>query len=353
MLADNHTSQLIAFLLSLVKNSPYGIITMDFKGNVTIANSLAAEHIGFPLEDSLDRPILDFTQHLPELSDKIRQCIKTGRVEFVLPKVSNGERFIAFKAKIISDGMLITTEDITDKVESEEIKRLNSNLMAKNKKLGQYAYIVSHNLRAPVANIMGISDILVTGSAPPQMQETLFEKIRTSAHSLNEILTDLNEMLADDSLIQEMKQKLNLQEEFETVASSISQQIEDAGATITTDFKNVRHIHSLKSYLRSIFANLLTNSLKYKNPEKPLFVHISAEITKGGCAICFEDNGLGIDLKKYGDKIFGMYKRFHKNTDGKGLGLHLVKMQVEALGGNISVESAPLSGAKFTIFLEQ
>ncbi len=109
----------------------------------------------------------------------------------------------------------------------------------------------------------------------------------------------------------------------------------------------------VQSYLHSIFYNLLTNSIKYRTPGIPPAIGIRSETRAGTLVITFEDNGLGIDLVKKGEQVFGLYKRFHHHIEGKGMGLFLVKTQVELLGGKISIESKENAGTKFTITFEE
>jgi PAS domain S-box-containing protein len=354
MFQQDHSSELVSFLLSLVKNAPYGIITVNTGGHITMANTLASKHIGFPIEEALDKHIVDYIMHIPELKEKLEICLRTGRKSFEIAQCGSNAKCLTVKANVINDGILITTEDITKKVESEEeMKRLNSVLLANNKQLEQYAYIVSHNLRAPVANIMGLSDILTSGAADESVRETVMENIHTSAHNLSEILSDLNEIIATKTKLSEIKQALNFEQELQRVKETLAQQISESGATIISDFKNAPEVFTVKSYLNSILHNLMSNAIKYRNPDKQLKINIKTNTTSNTVELTFGDNGLGIDLQKNGDKIFGLYKRFHHEIEGKGIGLHLVKTQIEALGGDISVASTPNAGTEFTITLLQ
>lgn len=119
-------------------------------------------------------------------------------------------------------------------------------------------------------------------------------------------------------------------------------------AKIITDFK-VEEISYSIAYLRSIFLNLISNSLKYCSSKRKPVIHISSEKVNNRIQLIFKDNGLGIDLDKYGDKVFGFRKTFHKNASAKGLGLFIIKSQIEALKGTIAIDSELDKGTKFTI----
>ena len=102
--------------------------------------------------------------------------------------------------------------------------------------------------------------------------------------------------------------------------------------------------------MHSIFYNLITNSIKYKNPVLPLVLEIKSEMTENVIRLTFKDNGIGIDLEKSGDQLFKLYKRFHIGAaEGKGMGLFMVKTHVESIGGKISVNSEMNVGTVFLI----
>jgi signal transduction histidine kinase len=121
---------------------------------------------------------------------------------------------------------------------------------------------------------------------------------------------------------------------------------------IITSFDPARRISTIRSYLQSIFYNLISNSIKYKRPDTNPEIRITSSLTDNGVRLVFSDNGMGIDLGTQGTKVFGLYKRFHPNTaEGKGMGLFMVKTQVETLGGEISIKSEVNKGTEFTIEL--
>lgn len=119
--------------------------------------------------------------------------------------------------------------------------------------------------------------------------------------------------------------------------------------TLLTDFSEVSSMHTLKSFMHSIFYNLISNSIKYRQPDIAPVITIKSYKTEKAIKLVFSDNCKGIDLKKYGNDVFGLYKRFDFTIPGKGLGLFMVKTQVESLGGKITVQGEPGKGCEFTI----
>jgi len=115
------------------------------------------------------------------------------------------------------------------------------------------------------------------------------------------------------------------------------------------NFSKCAEIDFVPAYLESILLNFTSNALKYRNPNVPLVITIESDIEVGKPILQVSDNGLGIDLIKYGEQIFGMYKTFHGNPNARGIGLFMTKNQVESLGGKISVESEPNKGTAFKI----
>jgi signal transduction histidine kinase len=145
------------------------------------------------------------------------------------------------------------------------------------------------------------------------------------------------------------KEMVSLSEVFENVFSQLSFQIEAHKPIIKLKLDKVPLLNTNKAYIESILLNLLTNSIKYKSENRKLKISITAEQIDQKVFLTFSDNGIGIDLERNRDKVFGLYQRFHNYPDSKGLGLYLVKSQVETMGGTISVESEVNKGTSFII----
>lgn len=218
------------------------------------------------------------------------------------------------------------------------------------KNLEQFASIVSHNLRAPVANILGLANVLKTKLSEADVARTQ-QFLFVAAEQLDVVFKDLNKILMVRSTINEYKEAFSFSELIGNIKSSLQNLIEKEKVEIITDFSVTDTITSVKPYIHSIFYNLILNGIKYKLPGKSPLIQISSEISKNKIKLRFKDNGRGIDLEKHGAKLFGLYSRFHLNVEGKGLGLFMVKTQIETLGGKIHVESVPGEGAAFIIEL--
>ena len=138
---------------------------------------------------------------------------------------------------------------------------------------------------------------------------------------------------------------------FKSIVNALQSNIQSADAIVRYDFSQCPTIKYLPAYLESIFHNLLTNAIKYRDPERQVIITCESKLENNDIYIIFKDNGMGIDLERYGHKIFGMYETFHRKADSQGIGLYITRNQIEALGGTISVESTVNVGTKFIIKL--
>jgi len=235
------------------------------------------------------------------------------------------------------------------KVEQEKQQMLDE-LSHSNLELKQFTYITSHNLRAPLTNLISICKLLKTDKIEDTFTLKLIDGFKKSTTHLNETLNDLINIL----IIKEKRNlpvsALNINDMLNRVSESINAIIVNKGAIIESNFQLAPIVNFNNAYLESIFLNLITNSIKYAHPDRNPIIKISTSEGKDGSVVLFfSDNGLGMNMVKVKDKIFGLYQRFHTNDDSKGIGLYLIHSQITALGGKIEVESEENVGTTFTI----
>ncbi|SEN86488.1 PAS domain S-box-containing protein [Flavobacterium sp. CF108] len=240
--------------------------------------------------------------------------------------------------------------DITDekKLETEK-EHLIRELTQNNKDLKQFSYITSHNLRAPLSNLIGLLNLIEDIPIENEELEEILAGFTKSTHLLNETINDLVKVIIIKDNPSMQKEEVSLKEVFENVFSQLSFQIELHKPIIKLKFDRVPLLITNKAYIESILLNLLTNSIKYKSENRKLKISITADQIDHHAILTFKDNGIGIDLERNRDKVFGLYQRFHNYPDSKGLGLYLVKSQVETMGGTISIDSEVNKGTTFTI----
>jgi len=244
-------------------------------------------------------------------------------------------------------------QDVT-KVKLAEIERTKmvNDMMIRNSELEQFGYIISHNLRAPVANIIGASSVLSDPDLSTEDKEILNKGINTSVIKLDNVVKDLNQILQVKSNINQPKEMVHFSKLIDDIKISIQYLMDKHHVEIKCDFSEVDEFVTLKPYLYSIFYNLISNSIKYRRHQTHSTIEIKSRLKKNKMKLIFTDNGMGINLEKSGGDIFGLYKRFHHHIEGKGMGLFMVKTQVETLGGKISVQSIENKGTVFTIEFE-
>jgi signal transduction histidine kinase len=271
---------------------------------------------------------------------------------------SQKEELVAQKEELISLNEEIKTmyEQTEGKVQERtgELQIAVQKLLKQNQDLEQFSFIVSHNLRAPVARILGLSNIFNFEKIDDLFNVEVLNKTKLIALELDTILHDLTNILTIRSNLEQKMEMVDLRETLDQVAISLQSQIEEAEADISIDFAAISHIYSIKEYVRNIFFQLLSNALKFRRQRRQLFIEIQASYLDSYVCISFKDNGLGINLLNIDPyKVFGLYQRMHTHVEGKGLGLYLVKTEIEMLGGRAEVQSEDGKGSIFTVFFPQ
>lgn len=232
---------------------------------------------------------------------------------------------------------------------SDELSKTNEELVKRNNDLMQFSYTLSHNLRGPVARLLGLTDM--ADRLPVAEHESIRTLIRKSAEDLDDVLKDLGHILDIRNEIYTIKESVSLEQEWSRAVRLLEDKVN--GTVIDTNFGNSAMVWGVKAMFHSIFYNLLSNSLKYQSTNRGLIVKLRAVQQEDITHIEFSDNGIGIDLESHGKDMFKLYKRFHPGVHGKGVGLYLVRMQVESMGGSISVDSTPGAGTTFKMSFRQ
>ncbi len=249
-------------------------------------------------------------------------------------------------------GVSLIGNNHTERKEYEtRLELANKELIQQNEQLNQYSYIVSNNLRAPIVTMLRLISIFNQIQHNPEAVAEVVAHITKSENHLDTVIKDLNNVLAVSDQKSVMT-SVDLNAKFDMVQFLLKNEIEQSKAIIECDFSKYPIVHSIKSYIHHILYNLLSNAVKYSKHDKAPLISIRNYLQGSGLlCIEFSDDGIGVDLGKIKDKIFGFYKRFHSHVEGKGLGLHLIKKQVDALGGSIEVDSVVNHGTTFRVLL--
>jgi len=238
-------------------------------------------------------------------------------------------------------------QDAKDKLEV-----LTDKLTGQNKQLLSFAHIISHNLRSPVSNLNLLMHFYKE-SVSQEDKDDLWGNFETVITHLNTTLDELLETLKIQEDTAKEREELSFEKTFNAVKDILIGQIMESNAIITVDFSKAPTIFYPKIYLESILMNLISNSIKYKSPKRTPEIKLTSEIIDGETVFTIEDNGLGIDLQRHSKNLFGLRKTFHRHSEAKGLGLFITKIQIDAMGGEITADSEVDKGTKFTIIFNK
>lgn len=243
-----------------------------------------------------------------------------------------------------------THTDISAQKEKElELAKTLRIVNVQNNKLLNFAHIVSHNLRTHSGNIKSLLEL--HKDALLSKEETL-NNIQIVSDSLFSAIEDLNDLVSIYTESENNMQPLVVYHYIEKVLEVLNDAISQRGIRILNQVPLSAKVHSVPAYLESILLNLITNAIKYSDPQKEAQLALYLESNDDFMLLRVADNGIGIDLEKHKNSIFGLYKTFHSNSDAKGVGLYLTKNQIENMGGKIEVESMPSFGSTFKVYFK-
>lgn len=346
---------------SIIENNSFYVVKTDLQGNYTYFNKYFSEMFGVKLEDWVGKNSLESI-----LGDNHEACMKAVEKCFAEPEKSvwvnlrkpspNGIINSQWEFKLLKNEsgelfeILCLGHEITSLIKKQEElqAQLNINMEQKNR-LIQFAHILSHNFRSHVANLKGL--VALAEALPLEERADFFSMIKTVANSLDETLINLNETISIQTNDHILIKNISILQAMKLVENSLSLSIADTGARIMYDFSESDIIQANPAYLDSILLNLITNAIKYRKPNQVPYINVRLVQLENATQLIIQDNGMGIDLVKNGNKVFGMYKTFHGNKDAKGLGLFITRTQVEAMHGSVKMESQPGEGTTLIIEL--
>ncbi|MGJ8733078.1 MAG: PAS domain-containing sensor histidine kinase [Cellulophaga sp.] len=343
-------------------NSSVGMALIGLDGKWLKINKSLCSSLGYKQEELLELTFQDVTHPDDYLTDlnlldeliagKIdnyqiekRYFHKKGHTVYVILSVTKVTKIDGSISHFISQVV-----DITSRIEAEnKVKAVLKITADQNESLTNFAHIVSHNLRSHSTNLSMLTGFLIN-ETDPEERANLINMLNESSDSLDETITHLNEVVSVKLNVLGKLEGVRLLETFDSVRKSIIALLNENDVILNIRIPKEYLVNAVPAYLESILLNLLTNSIKYSSPKRRLVVDIKAKRERDKIKLTFSDNGLGIDMKRHKDKIFGMYKTFHKHKKSKGIGLFITKSQIEAMNGKIEVESSVDIGTTFTLY---
>jgi PAS domain S-box-containing protein len=347
------------------EHAAIGMAIVSLKGKWLRINKSISEILGYKSSELLKLTFQDITH--PDDLDKdlnlLHEMIE-GKIEsYQMEKRyfhKNGHLvWVILAVSIIKNSngkplhFISQLTDISKVKEAEyEMKAVLDVTNDQNRRLLNFAHIVSHNLRSHSGNLTMLLNFIETETDEDSRQE-LFNMFRHAASNLQETIGHLNEVVAVNTTICEKLTKINLSQAINGAIGNIEALLKAEEVICINEVEEDIIVGVVPAYLDSILLNFLTNSIKYHAHGRRPIIKLSAKVEENLVVLTIEDNGIGIDLQLNRDKIFGMYKTFHNNQDARGIGLFITKNQIEAMGGKVSVESEVDKGTIFKIYFKQ
>lgn len=227
-----------------------------------------------------------------------------------------------------------------------QLDRMTDRISRKKEQVERFAYITSHNLRSPAANLYGLIQLLSETKDAEKSRE-ITDRMLKSGEQLLDTLDDISQVLVESSPLLPATSN-NFETLIKQIELEFQREIVESGVSMIKDFRYPDIIYP-RDHLKSIISNLLSNAIRYRHPDRPLKIMLTTWKKNGQIFMQCEDNGLGIDLAQHGHTLFHLYKTFHGHPEGKGIGLFLIRHQLESMDGEINVESTPGEGTTFTV----
>jgi PAS domain S-box-containing protein len=361
--AEDKLQQIVSENLRVFNNAVTLNVVAGFDGYFKRVSLSWISVLGWSEMELLSRPYLEFIH--PDDVEATRaavEFISAGNNLFTFEnryRARDGSyRWLLWSSAydLIHQVIYASASDITERKKSEEqllnskknIEAIAVKLQDQNRQLDEFAHIISHNLRSPVGNIQALINLLDDNSSM-QDYKLIFEKLKNVSKNLGATMNDLMDTLKVKTQTELERVEIRFKDLLDKVIQSLEGELILAEASVTFDFNNAPSIHYPKAYLESIFQNLLSNAIKYRSPDRKAKIHFESLTKNNRVELRVSDNGQGIDLEKFGDKLFGLHRTFHSHQEARGVGLFLIKTQIESMGGKIAAESQVGKGTTFII----
>jgi len=340
-----------------VDNTSDAVFLVKQDASIYYINKAACCILGYRYDELINMSVLDIDPnfdkknwqlHWEELKKSKSMILTTSHVkksgDIIDTEVS--ANYIFFNGHELNCAFV---RDITDRKKIEEqLKNLIDETLDKNSRLQNFAHIVSHNIRSHAANFSGLLQAY-TFVETEEEKGVFIEHLNSSSSKLTETISNLNEIITIQSSTDIDYNSVNLYDEIEKTIQSQILDINKFNIQIINNIDKKVKVNVILAYLDSILLNLITNSIKYKSEGINPIIYFECNESVDYLELIYKDNGIGIDMKKNGSKMFGMYKTFNGNADARGVGLFITKNQIEAMKGKIEVESELGLGTTFKI----
>ncbi len=365
IITQQKTKENELLLRTLVENLPLNVYIKDLESRKTLVNKSECDFIGLPSHEIIGKNDFDLYPH--NIADKNRK-LDLKVIETQKPMLSFENRnvkkdgtvthFLTSKIPLLNEDKKVTSIigfslDISNLKEKEqELKKLFQVTAFQNKKLLDFAYIISHNLRSHTANFSMLLGFLLKEKDETE-RENLIDMLISASDNLLETLDDLNNVVEINTNLNLEQKKININNAFSIIERKLKSLIKNKKAKIINNIPDSTEIKGIPEYVENILLNVLSNAVKFSKPNESNLIELSSEKKSHYTVITIKDTGLGIDLVKNKEKFFGMYKTFHHEHNSKGIGLFIAKNQIDAMKGMFEVNSKVNVGTSFKIYFNE
>lgn len=325
------------------------------------ANAAYLEWFGKRREDMIDKITLKellgplYEMNLPYIAAALNGKAQTFEREIPLPGGGTRHSLANYHPDIVDGevkGFFVHVSDITPvKLLEKELLYSNEIIKEQNKRLLNFANIVSHNLKSYASNLASILDLYAAARTEEEKNE-MFNYLKSISNGFSSVVDHLNQVVEVHNQGRINFERINLREYIERSIGILQIQARSGNAVIENKVDSSVILFVNPVYMESILLNFLSNAIKYRQPHSAPLISLSSYCEEGKTVLVIRDNGRGINLKKHSTDLFGMYKTFHDHPDAQGIGLFITKYQVEAMNGRIEVESEEGKGTTFRIYFD-
>ncbi|MEM6297564.1 MAG: PAS domain S-box protein [Bacteroidota bacterium] len=344
-------------LAHVAEKTADAILICNKKGDITWCNTSVEKVLGYTEKELIYKNVGDLPQIGGEkLENRITGCFEEDcHCTDIIPLIHrNGqESWVDMEVTPTYNKhgqfnyTIIVMRDITRLVKKQhELEALLETTTKQNMRLKEFSYITSHNIRSSVANLLGLSQLL---RADPS-NELYLDMMSRSTEKLDSTIRNLSVLLQveNKSINSEV---CNVLDFIDRGVAQLTQQLQKSEVKLHLDVSPSLTVLCIPAYLDSVLSNLISNAIKYGTTYHKKDVWITAHVENGFVHLTCRDSGHGIDLEKHGDQMFRLGTRLHDTGDGQGMGLYLVKRQIEAMNGRIEVESQLGEGTTVSVWL--
>ena len=345
-----------------IEQTPSAIAMLDDKMNYLAASQKWLEVYEIEDIEIIGKSYYEIFSEISEArKTNIVNCLKGNVVKNYEEKIetkSGKSKWLSWELRpwysddIEIGGLIIHVSDITRIKKEEELKSLLKVAEEQNRRLKNFAHIVSHNLKSHSGNFEMLLDLFLQEN--PEIEDNEIIKLfKTASSNLSDTIAHLNEVVLINTSLDKSLVPIQLKDVIDEVVRGVSAIALESKVEINNLVDDDIDVLAIPAYLDSILLNFITNGIKYRSRERKSHITLSAVKNRKYVVLSIADNGLGIDLVKHRSKLFGMYKTFHPNIkNSRGIGLFITKNQVEAIGGKIEVISTVNQGTTFKIYMK-